>query len=104
MKALDIPVDPVKVAFGWAAEKVGRLKFNGRLSGYSPLSRVIELEGLALGVRGKLAGWTTLQHLRSQLEALESFDLDTLQQRAERQLEQLEAHRVEAAGAAFPDG
>ena len=30
----------------WAGEKVGRLKLNGQLTGYSPLSRVLELEGL----------------------------------------------------------
>ena len=104
MEALGVRVDPVKVAAGWAAEKVGRLKCNGQLSGYSPLSRVIELEGLALGVRGKLAGWRTLQQLRPRLAALGRFDLDALEQRAERQLEQLEAHRLEAAADAFPDG
>ena len=104
MEALGVHVDPVKVAAGWAVEKVARLKFNGRLSGYSPLSRVLELEGLALGVRGKLAGWRTLQQLRPRMAALEPFDLDTLEQRAERQLEQLEAHRLEAAAKAFPDG
>lgn len=104
MEALGVRVDPVKVAAGWAAEKAGRLKCNGRLTGYSPLSRVVELEGLALGVRGKLAGWRTLQQLRPRLAALERFDLDVLEQRAEGQLEQLEAHRREAAADAFPDG
>jgi hypothetical protein len=104
MGALEVRVDPVKVAAGWGAEKLARLKFNGRLTGYSPLSRVVELEGLTLGVRGKLAGWRTLQQLRPRLSALEPFDLDTLEQRAERQLEQLEAHRLEAAAEAFPDG
>src|SRR3954465_3970114 len=36
--------DPVKQWAGWLAEKAGRLKPNGRLLGYSPLSRVVELE------------------------------------------------------------
>ena len=104
MEALGVHVDPVKVALGWTAEKLARLKFNGRLTGYSPLSRVIELEGLTLGVRGKLAGWRSLQQLRPQLPELERFDLDTLEQRAERQLEQLEQHRLEAAADAFRKG
>src|SRR6478672_664976 len=38
--------DPLKPAAAWAAEKLGRLKLNGQLHGYSPLSRVVELEGL----------------------------------------------------------
>ncbi len=104
MEAVGIRVDPVKVALGWTAEKVGRLKFNGRLTGYSPLSRLIELEGLTLGVRGKLTGWRTLQHLRPRMPELERFDLDALEQRAKRQLEQLEQHRLEAAAEALPDG
>ena len=37
---------------GWVAEKAGRLKLNGSLLTYSPLSRLVELEGLSLGVEG----------------------------------------------------
>src|SRR5881409_3682710 len=54
MRALEVRVDRLKVLGGWSAEKLGRLKPNGRLVGYSPLSRVIELEMLALGITGKL--------------------------------------------------
>jgi len=104
MGALGIRTDPVKVAAAWAAEKVARLKLNGRLTGYSPLSRVIELEGLALGVRGKLAGWRTLDRVRARHPALEPFDLTRLQQRAEDQLEGLERHRLDAVAVAFPEG
>ena len=42
--------DRLKVAGAWAGEKAGRLKLNGHLTGYSPQSRVIELEGLVVGV------------------------------------------------------
>ena len=35
-----------KEALGWAAEKLGRLKPNGRWREYSPLSRLVELEAL----------------------------------------------------------
>src|SRR5215211_1878305 len=37
MDRLDIGRDRVKVAAGWLGEKVGRLKPNNRLFGYSPL-------------------------------------------------------------------
>jgi hypothetical protein len=104
MSALEVRPDPVKVAGAWAAEKIGRLKLNGRLRGHSPMSPVVELEGLALGARGKLAGWRSLEQLQPRVPALERFDLTALQQRAESQLEELEAHRLEAVAAAFPDG
>lgn len=103
MRALGIRVDPFKVAGAWTAEKVARLKLNGRLHGYSPLSRVIEIEGLALGVRGKLTGWRTLSQLQPRLVRLERFDLDALEHRAKAQLEQLEVHRRDAITVALPD-
>ena len=40
-----------KRALAQGAERVGRLKLNGRLVGYSPLARVLELEALMSGVR-----------------------------------------------------
>ena len=49
MDRLDVKPDRVKEAMGWTAEKLGRLKLNGQLLGYSPLSRLVELEGLMLG-------------------------------------------------------
>ena len=52
-----------KEVVAWAAEKVGRLKRNGQLRGYSPLSRVLELEALSVGIAGKLALWETLQRV-----------------------------------------
>ena len=41
-----------KEAVAGVGEKVGRLKLNGQIRGYSPLSRVLELEALAVGVPG----------------------------------------------------
>jgi hypothetical protein len=63
MRDLGVGTDRAKVAGAWAAEKLGRLKPNGHLLGYSPLSRVVELEGLLLGVRGKQALWRALAEL-----------------------------------------
>ena len=101
MQRLDIPPDRVKAALAWSAEKLGRLKLNGQLSGYSPLSRVVELEALALGINGKLALWRTLDRLPRAGAELADFDLPELIRRAERQLEQLETHRLQAVTDAF---
>src|SRR4051794_38409167 len=49
--------DPVKRAVGWTGEKLARLKLNGRLLTRSPLSTLIELETLTLGIHGKLLLW-----------------------------------------------
>ncbi|HUA75821.1 MAG TPA: hypothetical protein VL988_13790 [Solirubrobacteraceae bacterium] len=97
MAALDVGVDRFKVLGGWTVEKLGRLKLNGRLFGYSPLSRLLELEALALGVAGKLGLWQALEELALPERAIAGVDLPDLQERAERQLEQLERNRLDAA-------
>ena len=96
MRALKVKVDPLKVLAGWGAEKVGRLKLNGRLLGYSPLSRLVELETLSLGVHGKLALWRSLQQLEPPLLGNADGLLAELVDRAQRQLEELELHRRRA--------
>jgi hypothetical protein len=62
MAGLEIPVDHAKVAIGWTSEKIARLKPNGQLRGYSPLARLLELEGLLAGIHGKQALWRALLH------------------------------------------
>src|SRR5918997_1442679 len=57
IERLGAPRDQMKVGAGWLAEKVGRLKPNGRLTGYSPLGRLLELEALSGGVNAKLGLW-----------------------------------------------
>jgi hypothetical protein len=99
--ALKIRTDQVKVIGGWGAEKLGRLKLNGRLWGYSPLSRLIELEMLLVGVRGKRALWDALYQLAAELPALAPFELPELIARADRQLDALETRRLQAAAESF---
>jgi hypothetical protein len=94
MASLGIGKDRLKSTAAWAGEKVGRLKLNGRLVGYSPLSRVLELEGLLGGVQGKLALWRALRELAPGDSRLDEPALDRLVIRAEHQLEGLrEQHR-----------
>jgi hypothetical protein len=104
MRSFDIGVDRVKVSAAWVAEKLGRLKLNGRLLGYSPLSRLVELEALALGVTGKLALWRSLDRLQVNGPELSKSELQGLISRAKRQLQDLEEQRQRAAAEALGRG
>ena len=97
----DIPKSPVKPGIAWASEKVGRLKLNGAITGYSPLSRLIELEALRLGVQGKWCLWRSLREARPSGAAVAEDELDELIGRAEAQLEVVEEHRLKAAQTAL---
>jgi hypothetical protein len=101
MRRLEHGEDIPKKLGGWMAEKVGRLKPNGQITGYSPLSRVVELEALTLGVTGKLSLWRYLRDLVDVEPRLHAAELDRLRARAERQLGLLEEHRSQAAREAF---
>ncbi len=89
--------DRAKEAAAWIGEKLGRLKLNGQLTGYSALSRLEELEALVLGIRGKMALWASLEEAAANQERLRGLDLAHLQERARRQHEEAEGHRREAA-------
>lgn len=97
MDALGVPKSVVKPRLAVVAERLGRLKLNGQVTGYSPLSRVLELEGLTIGVAGKLSLWRNLRDGAGLAERLPGFDLDALIARAERQLGAIAEHRVAAA-------
>jgi hypothetical protein len=96
MNALGVPLRRYKVCAGWVAEKVGRAKPNGRLLGRSPLSDVVELEGLRMGVEGKEAGWRTLRILAECDDRLDPTRLEALMVRARGQAETLEELRGRA--------
>lgn len=97
LATLGVEVRRYKVVGGWAVEKVGRLKSNGHLFRRSPLSDLVELEGLTLGVVGKGAGWRTLRTWAADEPRLDAGRLDELIARADRQRESLEALRLQAA-------
>jgi hypothetical protein len=101
MDALDVGEDHLKTVAARVGERIGRLKPNGNLLSYSPLSRVVELEGLGLGVHGKASLWRALALVDD--TRLESFDFAALAQRAERQRKALEKHRLEATQIAFEE-
>ena len=99
MEELGVRPDPLKAYGAWAMEKVGRLKLNGQLTGYSPLSRLVELEGLELGITGKRAMWVALEDVMG--TDVPGFDFGELRRRAERQAAEVGEHRLEAAKAAL---
>ena len=97
MARLSIGRDPLKVAGAWGAEKLGRLKLNGSLISDSPLSRLEEIEGLSLGVEGKLSLWQALKLTHADDARLRGVDLDALIARARSQRRRLERQRRRAA-------
>lgn len=93
----------LKTAGAKVGEKLARLKPNEQLSGYSPLSRVLELEGLRSGVQGKLGLWDSLAQLAPFDDRLDEREMADLQRRAERQLQGLREHHAMAAREAFAE-
>jgi hypothetical protein len=98
---LDIPRDQVKNALAWGAERAGRFKLNGQLTGYSPLSRLVELEGLITGISGKISLWRALLELVPQEPRLDAERLQELIERGEEQRRTVEELRTRAVRDAF---
>jgi hypothetical protein len=101
MEDLGFGGDRIKNAAAWGLEKVGRLKLNGELTSYSPLSRVVELEGLFTGITGKRALWVALLQLAPSEPRLDAARLERLRDRADAQRETVEELREKAAREAF---
>ncbi len=101
MAALGVSRDRLKPGAAWVAEKLGRLKPNGQLRGYSPLGRLIELEGLYVGIGGKARLWKILD--ANFAERLPGFDFAALAERADRQRTEAEELQEAAAVLALGD-
>jgi len=99
MDRLEVSPSRLKPLAAILIERLGRLKLNGRLWGYSPLSRLDELEILQLGVAGKRRLWRALEHTRA--GDLQDFELGALAERATGQLRRLEALHLKAAALAL---
>jgi len=101
MRELGIRRNPIKGVLTALGERVGRLKPNGRLTSYSPLSRFEELEFLIMGIEGKKQLWETLGRLAGLRSRLPDIDFSRLGERAEEQRALLEPHRARAGADAF---
>jgi hypothetical protein len=103
MDDLGFGADRAKNMAFWAAEKAGRLKLNGRLTGYSPLSRMVELEGLIGGINGKLSLWQALLEIAPEEPRLDANRLTRLLEQGRDQLERIEKLRDRTAREALLD-
>jgi hypothetical protein len=101
MDELGFGADKIKDIGAWALEKAGRLKLNGQITGYSPLSRVVELEGLITGITGKIALWVALLQIAPEEPRLDAARLERLRERGESQRATVEELRRRAAREAF---
>lgn len=101
MGRLQVVRNAVKPALALVAERLGRLKLNGQLRGYSPLSRVLELEVLSSGIGGKVQLWNALEERFG--ESIDGFDFHALAERADRQGQRVEDLHLSAARRALGD-
>jgi hypothetical protein len=100
-RALGAGPSTVKDVAAALGELAGRLKPNGRLLGYSQLSRLWELEALMAGTDARRGLWTVLAKVARKVPALRGFDFGALEERAAGHHAELEKLRVRAAETAF---
>jgi hypothetical protein len=104
MERLRASRDQAKVALGWVSEKAARLKPNGELRGTSPLTPLVELESLSLGIEGKRSLWLALAEAGPVADLIGRDRLAQLEARAGDQRERVEVHRRAAVHRAFTAG
>jgi hypothetical protein len=90
MTAQGVKPDRLKSSLAWLGEKLGRLKPNDQLTGYSPLSRVVELDGLTAILTVVAGSWEALT------PHLDDERLPAAAVRARRALEGLDGVRADA--------
>jgi hypothetical protein len=100
MSELGVRASWTKNAVAWVAERLSRLKPNGRGHGDTSLLRMHELETLSLGIAGKQSLWEALR-MAPESAAIANLDLDELHERARSQRERVEMERVALARVAL---
>jgi len=104
MDRFGVSKSALKIAGAKVGGKLGRLKPNEQLTGYSPLSRVLELEGLRGGVQAKQSLWDSLAELADHDDRLDPEQMAELQAKAQKQLDGLREQTRMAAHQAFVEG
>ncbi|QKW17865.1 hypothetical protein HUT16_01220 [Kitasatospora sp. NA04385] len=102
MRELGVPERRPYAWLGRAGELAGLLKPNGTLLRRSPLTDLVELEALRLGVVGKRQLWAVLADRLGDDPRVDPARLGELVDRADRQAELLEELRLRAAGVLAP--
>lgn len=91
-------------AAAWLTEKLGQVKLRLDDPGSGQLLLLEALETLELGIQGKRVLWRGLEVVAKRVPQLGPLDLPRLQQRAEDQIQRVEAQRLQVAAIAFaPD-
>lgn len=98
MDKLGVRKQTLKRAIAGLGEKAARFKPNGKLFGRSPLSSLIEMETLSIGVEGKRLLWRSLDAASIKADGV---DYGKLIERAESQRDRIEAERRKAAEDTF---
>lgn len=100
MDHLGVERSSVKGLGASIGEKLGRLKLNGQLTGESPLTPVVEIEGLLSAVKSKQHVWEALRS--STAVSVPGVDFEHMLARGDDQIERLETIWQQATSAAFP--
>jgi hypothetical protein len=87
--AVGVTGGQLKRAGALIASQASRLKPNGHLLRYTPLTRVAELEALMSGVQSKLRLWAALGEATASLPALADFDFAALREQSMAELSTL---------------
>lgn len=101
MRRLGFSTRTPKAMLAVVAERVGRLKLNGRILRRSPLSRFEELDFLVMGIDGKVVLWQNLRDGAGLGARLPDVNFDRLIERARSQRAELEPFHAQAAQAAL---
>jgi hypothetical protein len=91
----------VRNAVAWLSEKLGRVKLRLDDPGNGQLHVFEALEGLALGIQGKLALWRALAAASDRRPELRTLDYARLEQRATDQFNRVDRLRLQVAPAAL---
>ena len=91
----------LKMVLGAAGAWIARLKANGYVTRYSPLSRLEEFEMLSAGIMSKASLWRCCELAVAGRPEVADVDFDALCQSAEDQRVRLEAHRARIVDDAF---
>lgn len=89
MEALDVDASRTKQIVGLVGERLGRLKPNGRLFHRTPMTDLVELEGLRVAVATKINALQVLRAVAVQDPRLDQEGLQRLLDRSQGQAERL---------------
>jgi hypothetical protein len=101
MKRLQVTESRPRKATAWLAERLAWLKLRLDDSGHGAFRLFESLEGVSLGIEGKLGLWRTLAVIAPAVPDVNGPDYETLMRRATDQRGRAEALRLEAALAAL---